>query len=145
MDMTPIDPKQNPNALLSIRNIENVLISFENQRSRCIADAWIGHIETLTTLSIFQKIEAHTITASLQTVYGLLWKKINRIYKIELATWLPYPSDMNHKRSPYLQQNPDRMTATNCVVVTFEVIIKSGWIQCFNDAHTLRKNTISVN
>lgn len=44
---------------------------FKDQWPRCVTDARIRHIETLTTLSIFQELEAHSIASWLQRLHRL--------------------------------------------------------------------------
>lgn len=45
---------------------------FEDQRPRCITNAGISHIKTLTTLSIFQEFKAHSSASCLQCAYSLV-------------------------------------------------------------------------
>lgn len=46
-------------------------ILFKNQGSWCVANAGIRHVETLTTLSIFQELKAHPIASSFQCLHRL--------------------------------------------------------------------------
>lgn len=55
----------------SSRLVYHLIDLLKDQWPRCVADTWIRHIETLTALSIFQELKAHSIASWLQRFYRL--------------------------------------------------------------------------